>query len=105
MPPALAFQLAVSQWTGSPYSGTGLVPAAALLLILLPDLLPDSPAADTAGFGRGDTLHVHTAGSGRRDTLHVHAAGFRRGDTLQAHTAGGGRGYTLHIHAAGFRRG
>jgi hypothetical protein len=80
MPPASAFRHPVSQAgtgalqnrIGSPYSGTGLVPASTFLFIPLyqTDRMPDSPTF--RHLKKGVILHVHTAGCGNGYTLHVH---------------------------------
>jgi hypothetical protein len=71
MPPASAFRHPISQSgtgafryrTGSPYSGTGLVPASLFLIIPVPDWL-NAGQFNIPAFNKG--VHVHTAGGRKR---------------------------------------
>ncbi len=49
----LAFILSVPYWTRSPYPGTGLIPASALLFILV----PASPMPDSLAFRHSKKLY------------------------------------------------
>jgi hypothetical protein len=81
--------------TGSPYSGTGLIPASAFLFILV----PDSPTFRHIKKGTHCTSILLAVEMPY--TLQVHSAGCGNGYTLQVHSAGCGNGYTLQVHSAG----
>ncbi len=72
---------------GTPYSGTGMVPASAFLSFRdRIDLMPDSPT-----FGIFKTLYKGEKGY---NTLRVYTGSDGFGYTLHVHTADGGKGYT-----------
>ncbi len=65
--------------TGSPYSGTGLVPASAFCSFRYQtDWMPDSPTF--RHLKKRYSLHVHTASGRKGHTLHVHTASIGGGE-------------------------
>jgi hypothetical protein len=91
-------------WTGSPYSGTGLVLASAFFYIPVP---VNPGLRKLYEGGKMYILHVHTTALVERhpecsysswwsDTLYVHTTGGRKTPGLHDHTGGGGQECTLH---------